>query len=68
MAHMMDATIRKAWLGKTVKQVRDIAPAGLSLCGRVSVVIDVMFDEKGACHIQTEDGYWCPANLLDEVE
>ena len=56
MAHVMDKWIEKQWMGRFVKQIDS---------GRMSKVVETLWDEKGALHIRTEDGYWSPAvNLL----
>lgn len=52
-------------LGRNIKQIATNMPgSGNHLIGRVSVVHGTMFDEKGVLHINTEDGYWCPAHLM----
>ena len=48
------------WIGMTVQQV-SCTPGNEKFVGRVSVVKDVITDEKETVHLHTEDGIWCPA-------
>lgn len=66
MSHKADNWIASNWMNKTVKQVSSSDLNDKSI-GRVSVVVETMFDENGALHCKTKDGYWCPASRLEIV-
>jgi len=69
VAHKADPWIAKSWLGKIVKQISscDGPSASDKSIGRISIVTDTFFDEKGALHCLTEDGRWCPAARLEII-
>ena len=50
-----------------VRQVAASAPEFQHNVGRESIVKETFFDENGALHIRTADGFWCPARLLEVV-
>lgn len=71
--HPANDWIASQWIGKTVRQWVETFPEREG-CGkgnarsehlRTSVVTETLWDEKGALHIHTADGYWCPARLLE---
>jgi hypothetical protein len=68
MPHDADEWIKTKWLGKRARQLAVTAPEYGHLVGRESTVDDLFFDEMGALHVHTEDGYWCPARLMSPVE
>jgi hypothetical protein len=67
MTHEMDGKIVKAWIGRTVRQTKATLPETQHYVGRVSVVDEAFFDEKGALHLHTKDGVWCPCSLVEIV-
>ena len=67
MSHEADPWIASHWMGKTVKQVSSCDGPLAPVIGRTSIVVEAMFDEKGALHCLTQDGHWCPAARLEIV-
>ena len=65
MKHEADAWIAGHWQDKQVRQVSSCDGTNI---GRTSKVVDTTFDENGALHCKTEDGYWCPASRLEIQE
>lgn len=57
-------TAHSEWIGLCVEQVRCEDPEYQKFVGRRGTVIDVITDEKGQDHLQTDDGVWCPARLV----
>jgi hypothetical protein len=56
------------WVGRRIEQVRCEAPEFQKFVGRRGTVKDVITDEKGQVHLQTEeDGVWCPARLVATI-
>lgn len=55
-------------VGALVKQVRVDNPEYQRFVGRQSKVVETFLDEKGNLHVHTEDGVWCPARLVEEVD
>lgn len=68
MSHQADNWIASEWMNKTVKQVPYTDGSNDEAIGRISVVVDTLFDEKGALHCKTKDGFWCPASRLEIID
>jgi hypothetical protein len=58
---------RQDWIGKKVVQVRVTNSEYNNQIGRRSEVKNIMVDERNIVHVQTTDGVWCPAWLLDRL-
>jgi hypothetical protein len=57
-------TAYATWIGKLVQQVRATLPGTQRFLGRKATVTDVLTDELGNVHLQTDDDVWCPASLM----
>lgn len=57
-------TMMMSLLGKKIEQIACSAPAFRRFIGRKAIVIQEKTDEKGAVHILTDDGIWCPIGLI----
>jgi hypothetical protein len=66
--HSADNWISNAWLGRIVRQLTSCDGPSDAAIGRESKVVATYFDETGALHIATEDGYFCPASRLEIVD
>lgn len=55
-------------IGDQVKQNRCRHSYDSTFVGRESKIVNMFVDENGTTHVKTEDGIWCPIDLLDKVE
>lgn len=67
MTHQADKWIITNWVGKHVKQVSSCDGPTAREIGRTGLVVDGFFDEKGACHVKTNEGWYCPTSRLEMV-
>jgi hypothetical protein len=67
MNHEANQWITSNWLGKTVRQTAVRIDTCAPMPGS-STVVDTMWDEKGALHLQMANGYWCPAAIMEIVK
>ena len=65
--HPTDDWIAGEWVDKTVRQTSSCDGPTDKSVGRISIVTETMFDERGALHCHTQDGHWCPASRLEIV-
>jgi hypothetical protein len=51
-------------MGRRVRQTSTNLPECQKFVGREATVQNAFEDEKGAVHVHTNDGVWCPLALL----
>lgn len=61
-------TEKSSLVGLRVRQVKTNIPGMEYAVGRVATVEEEFVDEKGVTHVATDDGYWCPQDLLEVVK
>ena len=51
-------------IGLRIRQVACRTPGLERFVGRIATVEDEFTDEKGVDHVYTDDGVWCPRDLV----